>query len=983
MRIPQIGSRSRGRRGFAGRGRSIAVVTVLALVVAMVLLRAGARLYTDFLWHDALGVSDAWERLLGIQGLLSFGFAVGFFVFAYANLAFSDRIAPPVVPRRNGDEVVERYRELVGGRKRTVNLVSAIVFALFAGAGAASQWQNWVLFRFGGSFGQKDPLNNTDLGFYVFRLPFLSYVVSWAFAAVLIVLVLVAMNHYLNGAIHLPGVGAPATTAVKAHISVLLALLALIKGGDYFLDRYRLTMSNRGVVTGALYTDVNATWPATMLLVLVSLLCAAVFIANIRRRGWGLAAISIGIWMLMALIAGVAYPAAVQSLKVEAKESALESKFISRNIASTRQAFGIDDVKERDFNYQATLSDQAITDNASTVSNIRLLDPAVIPPTFTTLQSIRDYYRFSDLDVDRYQLDGEQTEVVIGARDLDQSSLPRQTWEAKHLSYTHGFGVAMAPANAVTRDGKPEFAIADIPVKIDRDQLPDLTLDQPEIYFGEGLDAADEKGYAIVGTSLKEEGEQYKGKGGVAINTFVRQAAFALRMGELEPLISDYVGDRSRVLFIRDIKQRASALTPFLHWDADPYPVLVDGRINYVLDGYTTSEAMPYSERYDGAGLDPASGLFGLPFNYVRNSVKAVVDAYDGSVDFYLTDDLYGSKDPIIRAYASAFPELFSPVSDMPPVIREHLRYPEDLFRVQTSMWGRYHLEDPGDFYKQEDGWDVAQNPPLDVRQNGTTATSGERIKPYYLQMKLPTERTDEFVIFRPFVPHTRPGSENPKKQLNAFMVGRSDSDQYGTLAVYTMTEEGPDGTTIRNTDVDGPLSVHERIVSSTGLSERLTQLNGQSGAAKVKLGNLLMVPIDEGLLYVRPIYVAGEAAGSAAQLRIVVVAVGDEVATGDTLAEAMKKLFPTAEIATRENANPPSTDPADPADPSDPVDDPDQNSDKDPAALIADALALFDEADEALRTGGVEALSEYQTKTAQAQELVRKAEKLLAADAP
>lgn len=998
MRNPEELPRRRARWGVSGRGRSLLIAGAIVLVVLVFSLRGLARVYTDYLWFDALGVAAAWERQWGYQGIMALLFSLAFFGLLGTNLLVANRLTPAVVARRTGDELIERYRELVGVRQRTVWLTVSMGFAVIAGIGASAQWKNWVLFRYGGSFGVEDELNNVDLSFYVFKLPFITYLVSWTFAALVIVTLLVAMAHYLTGSLHLPGAGAIANVKVKAHLSALLAAIALVKGVDYYLDRYRMTLSDRGVVNGALYTDVNATLPARLLLVLIVVLVAVMFLANIRRRGWGLPVIGLALWLLMAIVAGTVYPAALQKLRVDSKQSALEAPYIARNIAATRAAFGLDNVVERNFDYQDRLSDEEITTNASTVSNVRLLDPDVIPSTFTTLQSKFDFYQFRDLDVDRYEFNGQETEVIIGARELNQESIPVDTWEGRHLSYTHGYGVAMAPANAVNAAGEPDFAVSDVPVRIDDTQLQGVELTRPEIYFGEGLDSEAEAGYAIVGTSLKEESfgsgatsaRQYDGEGGVSVDSFFRKAAFALRFGELEPLTSEYLEPESRVLYIRGVKERVAQVAPFVKWDYDPYPVLLDGGIKYVVDGYTTSSSMPYSQRADVSDLDPESGLAGLDFNYIRNSVKAVVDAYDGSVTMYLTDEMYnGERDPIIRAYAAAFPELFTDASEMSDELRSHLRYPEDLFKVQTAMWGRYHLEDPADFYKQQDRWDVAQNPPADTRRDAATSSDTSPIAPNYLQMRLPTESADEFVLFRPFVPHTKEGGGNTKQNLNAFMVGRSDPGEYGNLILYTMTEESADGSSQRNRDVDGPLTAHENMVSNTTtrLSERLAQLNSQSGSSVVKFGNMVLVPIEQGVLYVRPIYVSSERQGSAQQLRIVVVSIGGRVAIGDTLAEALSKLFPTARILTREGG---TADPDDPAEPTTPGEEPAPGEEPvvppitdDAAELIARAVELFDEADAALRAGGATNLAEYQTKTAEAQELVRQAQEALGATEP
>lgn len=954
--------------------------------------RAGAEVYTTYLWFDSLGAAAAWQHRIGAQAVLVLLFSLAFFVLAASNLLLVNRLAPAVVPRRNGDEIVERYREVIGGRQRSAWLALSAVLAVAAGSGGASQWRQWTLFRFGGSFGVDDPLHGIDLSFYMFRLPFISHVLNWLFAALVIVTLLVAGAHYLTGAIHLPGTGAPASFRVKLHLSSLFAALAGVKAVDYWLDRYRLTLSDRGVVSGALYTDVNAALPASVLMALIAALCAVTFLVNTRRQGWGLPMIALGLWALVAVIAGVAYPAALQKIRVDAKESALEAPYIRRNIEATRTAMGLDQVVERNFAYEDELTDEAITENASTVSNVRLLDPTVVPPTFTTLQSKFDYYRFTDLDVDRYMFNGQETEVIIGARELNLSNIPVDTWEGRHLSYTHGYGVAMAPANAVNADGEPAFAVSDVPVRIDRSQLADLSLERPEIYFGEDLDEVVGNSYAIVGTSLKEEGDQYQGGGGVAINTFVRKAAFALRFGELEPITSQYLIDSSRVLFNRGVRERVSEVAPFLRWDHDPYPVLVDGGIKYIVDGYTTADTYPYAQTPEVTDLDRRSGLAGHRFNYVRNSVKAVVDAYDGSVTMYVTDELYGSRDPIIHAYARAFPGLFTPASEMDDDLRSHLRYPEDMFKVQTKVWGRYHLDRPGEFYTQEDGWDVAQNPPSDIRRGANSndlglATSADgTIAPNYLQMRLPEEPSDEFVLFRPFVPHSRAGSAAPKKQLNAFMVGRSDPASYGQIVVYTMTEEGADGEVQRNLDVDGPLTAHENMVSDTTTRQRLALLSGQAVDSPLRLGNMVLVPIEQGMLYVRPIYVSSEGEGASTRLRLVVVSIGGRVALGDTLAEALAELFPNATIATRETG-PVDEGDREPGDetgdePGEPGGEPEPPAgvDGDAAELLADAIALFDEADATLREGGASSLADYQEKVERAQDLVRRAQEAMAA---
>jgi len=961
------------------RGRTGLVVAGVVLVVVLFSLRGIASAYTDYLWFDSVDLAAVWSRRLGVQVLLAVAFGLAFFAFFYVNLAVVDRLAPPD-GTFGSDHPLERYRTLVGPHRRGVRLVSSLVFAAVAGAGSTAVWREWLLFRHGGDFGRSDPLHGVDLGFYTFRLPFLSYTVSWAFAAVVVVLMAVSLLHYVTGGIRVPGTGPVTSPPVKAHLSVLLALLALVKGVDYFLDRYRLTTSDRGFVRGALYADVHAKLPALELLVAVSLLAVVLLVVNIRRRGWALPAVTMGLWALVALVAGVAYPWFVQRFEVSGNPTAKEAPFLEDNIEATRFAYGLDGVRERDYDFADTLTDEAITANAPTIRNVRLLDPQIAPKAFSALESKLDYYQFTDIAVDRYEIDGKLTQVLLAARELRSSGVPRPSWEALHLIYTHGYGVAVAPANGVNADGEPEFVVGDVPARV-RDGAETFELDRPEIYFGRvGADGATD--YAIVGTTRTERsggGEtSYEGTGGVGIGSTVRKLAFALRFGEIEPLISNYLTGRSRILYVRDVRDRVEMIAPFLRWDSDPYPVVLEGRIVYVLDGFTTSDSVPYADSADTSDL-PATraGLGSVPFNYVRNSVKAVVDAYDGSVSMYRVDDLVGRADPLIEAWSSAFPDLFQASADLPDGLRDHLRYPEDLFRVQTTKWGRYHIEDPGDFYSLADRWDVAPAPPRDLSAgaDGELAVTGELagVDPYYLMMRLPGAETDEFLLFRPYAPFSEDRG-NPKKQLSSFMVARSGRDDYGRLETYTMTEVDGDGSRQRNRAVAGPLTVHEKMISDAEVSEELTLLGARGGGSTAELGNMLVVPVDQGLLYVRPVYVRGESATAPSRLRKVIVAVGDRIAIGDTLAEALSTLFPDAEVDTLEGG----TDPT-PTTPSDPGDEPSSGTgDDDAADLVGRAVALLDEADAALRRGGAEGLAEYQEKSAAADELIRRADEVL-----
>jgi uncharacterized membrane protein (UPF0182 family) len=597
--------------------------------------------------------------------------------------------------------------------------------------------------------------------------------------------------------------------------------------------------------------------------------------------------------------------------------------------------------------------------------------------SFQNLESQLSYYKFDDdLDVDRYPIgpDGASTEVVLGTRELNSTSLPQTTWEASHLIYTHGYGVALAPANAVTTKGRPDFQLSGVdPITVAPSVASVLKLKRPELYFSENIDGPSGDGYAIVGTTRKEKSANvdtsYAGKGGVSMQGFFRRAAFYLRFGDLETLTSDYLTPRSRILYIRDVGERVRTIAPFFKYDNDPYPIVVDGRIKYVVDGYTTASTYPYGELADTSQVAPSGDLAGTSLNYLRNSVKAVVDAYDGDVTLYLTDTLYGHRDPIARAYAKAFPDLFTPVSRMPEQIRTHLRYPEDMFRVQTAMWGRYHQQTAEDFYNNSDEWDVAQDPGNALKSATTGGAQLDRIAPYYLQMRLPGDQSERFVLFRPFVPHS---NDDSKKQLTSFMTADSDPGQYGKLRVFTMTQRAGDGKIERNRDVDGPLTIHNQMVSTTegNVSQDLTLLNSDKGGSRVQLGNLLVVPLGDALLYVRPVYVSAAAADSVPELRRVVLAMGDRTVVGNTLQEAIGKLFPTAGVTTLEGGDEPGSGGSTPP--------PDQAGAPDPAGLLAQAVKLFADADAALKSGGAASLQRYADLNAQAADLVKQAQAAL-----
>ena len=867
---------------FSRRSKIIAGLILLVLLAGILSLRGMARMWTDYLWFDSLGHGDVWTEMLVYRVVLSVIFIAIFFLLLYSNLAIADRLAPDARPPGPEEDLLRHYHDAVGHRRRLVSVVVAGLFALIVGGGTGGEWQKAMLFFNSVDFGIDDPQFSRDIGFYVFQLPFIQFLISWFFRALIIVAVITAIAHYVNGGIRVQTTGQRVTPQVKVHLSVLLALIALVRAVGYYYDRFGLNFSSRGPVDGASFTDINAQLPAINLLLLISVLSAVLLVINIWQRGWVLPVTAVGLWVVVAIVMGAIYPAIIQRFRAEPEESKKEAVYIERNIEATRLALGLDNVITREFSPDTVITVEELADNPS-VRNIRLLDPDIVPNAFQVEQSERTFYSFnSEVDVDRYVIDGEITEVVVGARQLNVADIPQQSWEGQHIQYTHGYGVAVAPVNSVTTQGSPDFVVGDVPVVAGAD----FELTRPQLYIGENL-----TGYAIVGASIPEvdyteanETEPFEylnegGKGGVGIGSFFRQSAFALRFGDINPLISGFVGSDSRIIFNRDLRLRVQNLAPFLELDADPYPVVSDGRVFYIVDAYTTSNRYPYGQSPDISDLPSESGLR-KDFNYVRNSVKVVVDAFDGTTTFYVIDP----DDPIIQAWRKIFPGLFEDFEQMPADLQNHLRYPEDLFRVQTSMWARYFIDDPETFYANSVTWAVAQDPGTRITARtfvdelteaiaaDETATASavrqleRRIRPFYQLLQLPDEDDLDFVIFRPFVPISGAGDdEDERKELTAFMAAKGDIDEYGELVVYT----------VPGTSIPGPSIVDAKIQADTAIADAFTQLNQQGST--VLQGNLLMIPVGDSLLFVRPVYVQATGETELPQVKQVIAGVGND----------------------------------------------------------------------------------------------------------
>lgn len=951
--------------------RAFAIIAVVVFFVVLLSLRGLSGAYTDYLWFDSMALEGVWSRILLAKVVLAVIFIAIFFSILWLNLYLAERMAPSFRPDGPEEEVLSRFHDAVGGRYALLRFVVAALFAISAGTGASAQWRNWILFRNRVDFNKVDAQFGRDIGFYVFELPFLSFVTDWLFTALVIVIIVTAAAHYLNGGIRVQTQGQRATPQVKAHLSVLLALLALVRTGDYWLGRFELTTSTNGTVDGATFADVNARLPVFNLLILISLFACGLLLFNILRRGWVLPAIAVGLWAFVSTVMGGIYPFAVQRFSVEPAESTKEAEYIVENIAATRDAFGLADVVQRDFAYDGQLDGDDILANADILETVPLLDPAVVGDVFNLNEASREFFRFNDvIDVDRYEIDGKITPVVLGARGLNLDGVP-QTWESTTLSFTHGNGIAMAAANN-TDDQLPVFQIGGIPPE---STIDGISLEQPQLYHGEAMG-----GYAIVNSGRDEVDfidpvtnaqvpYRYTGEGGVPIGGLLRQLAFSLRFNSIDPLISDLVTDESEVIYIRNVRDRLKTVAPFLSFDSDPYPVIADDGVKYVVDGYTTSSRYPYSQRADRELLPRSNDLPGR-FNYIRNAVKAVVDAYDGTVTLYIVEP----DDPIIIAYERAFPELFAPISAMSADVADHLRYPSDMFTVQTNMWGPYQVEQPVQFYDRSQAWSISPDPGgvEGTRTNTTTAADGfsqisreQRVSSYYTYTRMPGENEAEFVALRSFVPESR---DDSLKKLTALVMGVSDvrSDGFGRLVQYAM----PGATT-----VDGPALVASQISSQEDVSKAISLLDAAGEGTEVVLEDLLIVPIESSLLYVRPLYVKPTGTKLPALEKVIVSHAGDVVMCSG-FAEAIDALFGVwvDGIQSSDNVNTPcegdigaissrgasgSTSDNSSAGRASPIAPED-------ADAVVEALALLDEAQAALKDGD---LGRYQELVNQAQE--------------
>jgi uncharacterized protein len=890
VRTPQDLSAARPPRS-RRRARWWIVGAVVVFIILLASLRTLASIYTDGLWFSSVGYHDVFSTLLVVKLGLFGVFGAIFFVVMWVNLVVCDRLATNELGPVQKDEVVRRYQQIVRPYAGRLYVALSIVMALIAASGTIGEWQNWILFRHGGNFGVKDAQFGKDVGFYVFKLPFMNFVVDWTLAILIVILVVTAIFHYLNGGI-LPQRGIPRVRpAVKAHLSVLLALIALTKAAGYVLQRWGLVNAHDAVVGGAGYTDVHARLPAQSLLVVVSIFAAAILLFNIRRQGWTLPVLAVGIWAFVALVVGVIYPALLQTLKVTPAQASLEAPYIKRNIEATRAAYNLKHVTVKSYAANSSASSGTATKDAATLKNIRLWDPddSISLQTFVQQQKIRSYYTFPALGVDRYTVDGQVTPVLIGVRTISTSNLPSQSWVNEHLQFTHGEGAVVALANQA-QSNDPVYGIKNVPPTSSHG-LPKIG--QPNIYFALG-----DKGYVVADTKQlevdyengnKNVESHYAGSGGVQLTSLFRRAAFALRLGDFNLLISDQITSKSRIMFVRDPVQMAQKAAPFLTFNQNPYAVIgKNGQIYWIVDGYTTTNQYPYSQNADTQQVASGSSLPGS-YNYVRNSVKVVINAYSGQMKFYNADP----SDPILRAYEAAFPHMFTPLSKMSAPLQAHLRYPPDIFSIQSAIYGRYHLTTPSQFYAANSAWQLSptagagpQSQALQVQdtfnqQGQLISTSPARMAPLYQVTALPGTSNQALTVTDAYVPASQSNASGSNNlNLTAFMVATSDPNDYGKLTVY----QTPQGST-------GPANADSYIQANHTVSSDIT-LYDQHGS-EVLLGDTLMVPVGKAVVYLRPFYVSSST-NPLPQLTDVIGVLGQKVVIEPTVSQTLSKLLHT-----------------------------------------------------------------------------------------
>ncbi len=881
--------------------RSALLPTIIVVAVLVIGLIMFSGIYTELLWFGQIGYTGVFwtERVAKLLIFLA-----GFLIMAlgvYFSIRAAYKARPIYAPDSGHEDNLNRYQVQLEPVRRVVMLGVPIVFGLFAGTAAMAQWEKVMLFLYRVPFGSTDPEFGMDLSFYTNTLPFLGLVVGTLISVTVIAFIAGLLTHYLYGAIRLTERGIFASRQAQIHIAVLAGVFLLLLGVNFWLGRYATLQDNGGYRAGAMFTDVNAVIPTKAILAAAAIIVAVLFIIAAFMGKWKLPLIGTGMLVVTAIVAGGLYPWAIQEWQVKPSEGSVELPYIERNINMTRDAYGLSGMEVTPYNATTTAEAGALRQDADTAASIRLLDPNLISSTFAQLEQYRPYYKFpKTLNVDRYTIDGKVQDAVIAVRELNPAGISpdQQSWYNQHLVYTHGYGVVAAYGNTVTADGKPEFMQSGVP---STGVLGTDTSYQPRIYFGQFT-----SDYSIVGApegtapieldrpqgnapadTAPNTGDEslttFTGNAGPSVGNWFNRAMYALKFQSTDLLLTNGVNEKSQILYDRTPAERVAKVAPYLTLDGNPYPAIVDGKVKWIVDGYTTSAYYPYSQQQQlqeatTDSLTMAGGVGALPnasINYIRNSVKATVDAYDGSVELYAWD----AQDPILKAWQKVFPTSVKPFTEMSGDLMSHVRYPEDLFKVQRELMGRYHVTDPTNFFKNTLAWSVPDDP---------TTAAVDKQPPYYLSLKMPGQDKTAFSLTTDFIPQEVKNTDS-RNILYGFMAANGDagkvkgvkSPDYGKLQLLQL----PDAT-----QVPGPGQVQNTFQSDPTVSEQLNVL--KLGQSDVINGNLLTLPMGGGMLYVQPVYVKSTGSTSYPTLQRVLVAFGDKIGYAATLNEALDKLF-------------------------------------------------------------------------------------------
>ncbi|MFT4107996.1 UPF0182 family protein [Propionicimonas sp.] len=921
----------------ARRGPLLPTILVLAVLVTAYVVFA--ELWTTKLWFDSVSFPQVFSTQLAAQVILFVTFFLVMALIVGGNMWIAFRVRP--LTRRTGQSaILDRYRDLLEANIWLAILVPAVFLGLVSGASAVGQSREYLAWWNRVPFGSTDPYFHLDVGFYVFEYPIWQDILSFVMGAVFLGLVAAAAVHFAVGGIASGRGRGGGNNAARIHLSVLAGLLLIGYGLQNLLDRYGFLLQQGTLFTGLQYTDDHSRLTAKVVMAVIAFVCAAVFFANGFLKRWTVPLTALVLMLVSGLILGLVYPLIVQSFQVKPNEPVLESPYIANHITATRQAYDIDDVEIEPYTAETTVSSGQLKEDAETLPGIRLIDPAVVAPTFENQQQLRGWYSFpSTLDVDRYVIDGTETDAVVAAREINYSNLPDQAWNNLHTVYTHGYGLVAAYGNQRSSSGDPVWIEKNIPPE---GVLPEY---EGRIYFGENTST-----FAIVG---REQGEApiefdtpdganntYAGTGGVPMGDWFTRLLYATHFLDLNILLSDRVNSQSRILYDRTPKERVQEVAPWLTLDSNIYPAVVDHRLVWIVDGYTTtrnypdSEAVSMRQAITDAQTTPDAGS-DQSINYIRNSVKAVVDASDGTVTLYAWEP----DDPILQTYEKAFPGVLKPTSAISPDLMAHLRYPEDLFKVQRQLLTRYHMTDTNAWYQQSDLWQVPTDPVATMPGQSDTSKSTAAEPPYYLSIKWPDDKSAVFSQTAVFVPY---GRQNLAAYLS--VVAEASSSDYGKLRVLRMSD---------TQQIAGPSQTANAMTTDPQFATLMRSYLNQ-GSATAKYGNLLTLPVGGGLLYVMPIYTMREAgSGSYPALAYVAVRFGEHVGIATTLQEALDQVFAgNAGASTGEDPGE-STPPTQPSTPG-------GTSTDDQAAVVAlqNAQKAFTAADQALRDGD---LAEYQ----------------------